>query len=144
MQFQITTFVKQQPSKVFAGFTQELFLRLAPPFPRIKLKRFDGCAVGDVVSVELNFIFFRNQWESLITAQAITEKEIYFIDEGKKLPFFLRAWQHTHRIVQQGTGSIIIDAIVYKSPFWLLDYVLYPMMYLQFAYRKPIYKRVFR
>jgi len=143
MNILIKTKVAQFPPQVFAGFTRDLFLRLAPPFPPVRLKRFDGCAVGDIVSLELNFIFFRNTWESHIIAFESTEKEIYFVDEGKKLPFFLRFWQHKHRILQEKEGSLIIDDITYKSPFWVLDYLLYPLLYVQFAYRKPIYKKAF-
>lgn len=143
MRILLKTFVSKPPAEVFAGFDEALFLRLAPPFPPVRLMRFDGCAVGDVVSLELNFIFFRNTWESHITAQATTEKEIYFIDEGVKLPFFLKHWKHKHLIEQAGKDSCIIDDIEYKSPFWLLDYLLYPVMYLQFAYRKPIYRKFF-
>ncbi len=139
----LKTTVKQAPAQVFAGFTKDLFLRLAPPFPPVKLQRFDGCAVGDVVSLELNFIFFRNTWESHIIAQESSETGIYFIDVGKQLPFFLRKWTHKHQILPQANGSQIIDDITYKSPFWLLDYLLYPVLYLQFAYRSPIYKKIF-
>ncbi len=144
MHITLKTKVQQMPSEVFEGFTEALFLKLAPPFPPVRLVRFEGSEVGNVVELELNFIFFKNTWQSLITAQEKTQEEIYFIDEGKKLPFFLCTWRHKHRICRQGTGSQIIDEISYKSPFWLLDYLLYPVLYFQFAYRKPIYRRVFK
>jgi ligand-binding SRPBCC domain-containing protein len=143
MRIILQTLVKQNPTTVFAGFTKELFLKLAPPFPPVRLLRFDGSQAGDIVELELNFLFFKNTWQSLITTQNTSPEEIFFIDEGKKLPFFLRFWHHKHRIVTSNTGSIIIDEITYKSPFKILDYLLYPMMYAQFAYRKPIYKKVF-
>lgn len=144
MRIILKTNVQQNPQEVFEGFTESLFMKLAPPFPPVKLVKFEGSEVGNIVELELNFIFFKNTWQSLITAHEKTEAEIYFIDEGKKLPFFLRFWQHKHRIVQHEAGSQIIDDISYRSPFWVLDYLLYPVMYLQFAYRKPIYKKSFR
>lgn len=98
---------------------------------------------GDVVSLELNFILFKQVWNSDIIDQQTTDDEIYFIDQGTKLPFFLKAWHHKHRLIRQGTGTVIADEITFRTPNSLLDYVMYPLMWAQFAYRKPIYKRVF-
>lgn len=126
------------------GFNQSLFEALNPPFPPVKLLRFDGSTKGDVVSLELDFILFKQVWESHIVEHGQTSKEWYFVDEGRKLPFFLRYWRHRHRVVQAGTHARIIDNITFKTPFWLMDYLLYPVMWLQFAYRKPVYKRVFQ
>lgn len=144
MRIILKTQVEKEPQEVFQNFTKELFLKLAPPFPPVRLVRFEGSEVGNIVELELNFIFFRNIWQSLITEKEATEHQIYFIDEGVKLPFFLRYWKHKHHIIKQKTGSQIIDDITYKSPFWLLDYLLYPLLYFQFAYRKPIYKKNFK
>ncbi len=130
---------------VWQHFNRELFLQLAPPFPPVTLLRFDGCKVGDVVTLKLGFVFFSQIWESHIVQQETNENAIFFVDEGKKLPFFLKYWQHKHILQKtENDCTIIVDDISYKSPFWLLDYLLYPMMYLQFAYRKPIYKKFFK
>lgn len=50
MQFKIITKVHQDYLSVMEGFTEELFLQLNPPFPPVKLKRFDGCNKGDIVA----------------------------------------------------------------------------------------------
>lgn len=144
MQFSVKTLVEQPIARVFAGFDQSLFLKLAPPFPPVKLLRFDGCAPQDQVHLRLSFIFFAQTWESLITAQHQDANEIYFIDEGVKLPFFLKKWRHKHRIVQQDAqSSWIIDEISFDTPFWLPRWLLFPSLYAMFAYRKPIYRRYF-
>lgn len=143
MKIIIKTKVRQDYQSVFAGFNKDLFLKLAPPFPPVKLLQFDGCEVNDIVKLELNFIFFKQTWESLIIANKATDEEIYFIDEGKKLPFFLKYWQHKHRIIKNGEQTEIIDDILYRTPFWLMDYLMFPLMYFQFYYRKPIYKKIF-
>ncbi|MBD0260611.1 MAG: hypothetical protein ICV83_33250, partial [Cytophagales bacterium] len=52
-------------------------------------------------------------------------------------------WRHRHEIRQHGTGSLIVDDVSFRSPNRLLDWLLYPVMYLQFAYRKPVYRRLF-
>lgn len=143
MRIKISTLVKQPYTKVFEGFDQNLFIKLAPPFPPVKLLRFDGCKVDDRVALRLNFIFFKQTWESLITDYQNNEQEISFVDEGVKLPFFLKYWKHHHRVVKEGEQTQIVDDISFKTPFFLFDYLMYPALYLQFLYRKPIYRKVF-
>lgn len=143
MNIEISTKVNQSLLKVWEGFNLELFSKLAPPFPPVKVKEFGGCLKGDKVHLELNFLLFKQDWISNIMDQKRTESEIYFIDEGTKLPFFLSYWKHKHRLVKEGEGTNIIDEITFKTPTILTDYLFYPLMYLQFLYRKPIYKKVF-
>ncbi len=143
MKLVIKTAVAQPPQQVWEGFNQDLFTSLAPPFPPVKLLRFDGSMKGDEVHLELNFLLFKQQWNSLIVGQASSEQEFFFVDEGIKLPFFLKFWQHKHRMVKEGNGTMIIDDITYQTPFKLLDWLMYPAMWAQFAYRKPIYKKIF-
>jgi ligand-binding SRPBCC domain-containing protein len=143
MRLTIRTSVAQNYLAVKEGFTQDLFLKLNPPFPPVRLNRFDGSSQGDIVELELNFILFRQTWRSLITEDGQTKQEWYFIDEGVKLPFFLKYWKHHHRVLKQGDGSQIVDDIHFRSPFWLMDFLLYPVLGLQFLYRKPAYKKFF-
>jgi ligand-binding SRPBCC domain-containing protein len=143
MNIKISTKVNQSLLKVWEGFNLELFSKLAPPFPPVEVKKFDGCLTGDIVHLELNFLLFKQDWISDIVDQKRTESEIYFIDEGTKLPFFLSYWRHRHRLVKEGEETVIIDDITFKTPTILTDYLFYPLMYLQFLYRKPIYKKVF-
>lgn len=143
MKITINTTVTASMPTVWKGFDETLFTKLSPPFPPVNLLRFDGSMTGDVVSLELNFIFFKQEWTSLITDQNETDREIYFVDEGRKLPFFLSFWRHKHRLIKEGTGTIIADEIEYRTPFILFDYLMYPLLWAQFAYRGPIYKRIF-
>lgn len=143
MRFTIITPVAMDYQQVAQNFGQSLFEKLNPPFPPVKLLRFDGNIKGDQVHLELNFIFFKQVWKSLITENDSTASEIYFVDEGIQLPFFLSYWRHKHRIVKKGQGSAIIDDITFRSPFFLFDFLLYPVLYLQFLYRKPVYKKFF-
>ncbi|WP_420150132.1 SRPBCC family protein [Spirosoma sp.] len=148
MHLYFETQVNQPISRVWTGFNQALFKELNPPFPPVKIIRFDGCLQGDVVHIELNFFVFRQDWISLIVEQQTQVNEIFFVDQGTKLPFFLRYWQHRHRLLRTptdvtGEQTIIIDDITFRTPFLLTDYLLYPILWLQFAYRKPIYRRWF-
>jgi ligand-binding SRPBCC domain-containing protein len=145
MQLKLRTKVKQDYLKVKEGFNEKLFLSLNPPFPPVKLKEFGGCKKGDIVQLELNFIFFKQNWISEITFDDTSSSKFQFVDEGTTLPFFLSYWKH-HHIVERinEDESYIIDDIKFKSPFILLDFLLFPVLWLQFAYRKPIYKRIFK
>ena len=143
MRIIIETKVSSTVEEVFKGFNESLFLKLAPPFPLVKLKQFDGCQKGDTVHIELSFILFKQQWKSLITNFSKQENEIYFIDKGVELPFFLKHWVHKHNMVKYNSSTIIIDDIEYKTFNVVTDILFYPLMYLQFAYRKPIYQKVF-
>ncbi|GAB2569308.1 SRPBCC family protein [Spirosoma areae] len=148
MRLVLKTSVDQSLPTVWAGFNRTLFEQLAPPFPPVKVVRFDGCLPGDVVHLRLNFFLFRQDWISLIVDQQTTDDAIYFIDQGTRLPFFLTRWHHRHHLQRVPAGTtggqtIITDDITFKTPFGLTDYLLYPFLWLQFACRKPIYRRLF-
>jgi ligand-binding SRPBCC domain-containing protein len=143
MRIIITTPVAKNYLQVAHMFDEKLLSSLNPPFPPVKIVRYDGSTTGDEVHLQLNFILFKQIWKSLITAHHADEKEIYFIDEGIQLPFFLKYWRHKHIVAKDKQGACIIDDVTFKTPFFLFDYVLYPVLYLQFLYRKPIYKKYF-
>lgn len=144
MKINIETAVDQSVSDVWNQFDDKLLLKLSPPFPPVKLISF-GQKVGEKVTFELNFFIIRQVWVSKITDSYLSVEESYFIDEGVQLPFFLKYWKHKHRIVKDGnTGSKIIDEIEFRTPTILTDYIFYPILYLQFLYRKPIYQRIFK
>ncbi|GAA4403938.1 hypothetical protein GCM10023187_20480 [Nibrella viscosa] len=144
MHLLLKTPVNQPLHQVWTGFDRSLFDTLSPPFPPVKVVRFDGCRTGDVVHLQLIFLVFRQDWISDITDQQESADEIYFIDEGRKLPFFLTYWRHRHRLVRRGNQTVIIDDITYRTPTRLTDWLFYPLLWAQFAYRKPIYRRIFR
>ncbi|GAA4019773.1 hypothetical protein GCM10022408_37380 [Hymenobacter fastidiosus] len=132
-------------AQVLAGFTRELFLALAPPFPRLRLHRFDGCRTGDRVEIELITGPLHQRWTSLITDHGQRpDGTLYFVDEAQTAPAPLRYWRHRH-LIEPGPhgGSVIVDAIEFRTASPLLDALLYPAMWAQFAWRKPIYRRWF-
>ena len=143
MELLINTRVDEDFRVVFSGFDQELFERLSPPFPRLKLLRFDGCKPGDLVEVEVDSGFFKQKWSSLVTELTKNDYEIFFIDEGLQLPTPLKYWRHKHLLSKNGGYTLISDKIEYKTSYVILDYLLYPFFYAQFAYRKPVYRKIF-
>ena len=140
----IKTIVDQRLPDVIAGFNADLFLQLNPPFPKVRLVRFDGCKTGDIVSLELNFLLFKQIWTSEIIEDQKNSQEFFFIDKGTHLPFFFKSWQHKHILQVQDDKTVVIDDISYQTPSRLTDWFMYPLLYLQFLYRKPIYRKVFR
>lgn len=144
MNIQIKTKVPASLEKVKEGFTQDLFLSLNPPFPPVKLLQFDGCKKGDKVKLELNFIFFKQLWVSDIVDDRQDKNSWYFLDIGVQLPFFLKKWRHHHGVEKAPSGSIIIDDITFSTGTILTDILMYPLLYGQFLYRKPIYKKIFK
>lgn len=144
MKIKIKTKVEQDYLSVKEGFNESLFKKLSPPFPPVKLIRFDGSQKGDLVALELNFLLFRQKWVSEIIEDQTDSEEFYFIDKGIELPFFLKSWTHKHRVIKKDNGSIIQDEISFEAPFFLLTLLLYPAMLLQFGYRIPIYKKIFK
>ncbi|RDB02879.1 SRPBCC family protein [Runella aurantiaca] len=143
MKLILRTTVQQSYLQVWKGFDETLFRRLSPPFPPVRVVRFDGCLKGNMVELELNFFLFKQLWTSKITEQQGNAEEFFFIDEGVKLPFFLSYWRHRHRIIKDGEHTIIVDEIDFRTPFILTNYLFYPLLYGQFLYRKPIYRKVF-
>jgi len=143
-QISITTPIDgKDASKALACFDLNLFKALSPSFPKLTIARFDGSKPGDMVDIKLSFVLFQLRWLSKITSESISQEESYFIDEGITLPFFLKTWHHKHIVKLENGQLFIIDEINYSSPFSILGYLVYPMMYAQFAARKRIYKNYF-
>jgi ligand-binding SRPBCC domain-containing protein len=143
MQLHLKTNVAQNYLNVFNAFDEKLFHKLSPPFPKMKLVRFDGSKPGNMVEVILDAGVKSFRWTSLITDRKITDTEAFFIDEGQQLPPPLSKWHHKHLVSKRGNGATIHDIITYSSGNKLLDVLLYPVMALQFGMRKPIYQKLF-
>ncbi|WP_045689215.1 SRPBCC family protein [Hymenobacter sp. AT01-02] len=141
----LRTHVAATPAQVWQGFTRELFLDLAPPFPPFRLRRFDGCHRGDEVHIELGAGPLCYPWTSLITDHGTQPDGTYFfVDEGQKLPPPLRFWRHRHLMQPAaGGGTYIVEDLEYRTGLRALDVLLYPAMWAQFAWRRPIYRRWF-
>ncbi len=144
MLLQVQTQVHSTLANVKAGFNQELFLKLNPPFPSVDLIRFDGCRQGDFVELDLDFKFSRQKWLSEITFDNENDQVFEFVDEGRKMPFPFTFWRHHHKVEAHENGCLITDAIEYTTDNKFLTYLIYPILLMPFLYRKPIYRRVFR
>ena len=144
MNFRVcTTIPAITKESVMNGFTSRLFLRLAPPFPKLTLLRFDGSKKGDEIHLQLDFLLSKTVWVSLITESGTTKDTLYFIDEGKTVPPPIKKWTHKHIVRQLDTSVEIEDNLTYSSGNRLLDLLLFPPIYFLMVYRKPIYRAYF-
>ena len=141
----ITTHIPDKsPAEVWENFDRELLDKLNPPWVSAKLLRYDGNNPGDEVHLQLNFILFKQNWISIITDNNSSEGHYEFIDKGRQLPFFLKSWKHRHVITAYNNGTNIVDDIHFSTSNLISDLLLYPVLYLQFWYRKPVYRKVFK
>ncbi|ALJ01324.1 SRPBCC family protein [Rufibacter tibetensis] len=135
--------VAQNHRAVLEGFTVDLFQALSPPFPRLKILRFDGSFPGDRVEIELQAGPIKPRWTSLITEREEHNQEAWFVDVGQELPAPLTYWRHKHLITQEGSHSVIHELIEFRTNSRILDLLLYPVMYAQFSLRGPVYRKFF-
>lgn len=140
----IETKVEQDYTNVFNQFDEKLFDALRPPFPPSKLLRFDGSQVGNEVHIKLFTGLGWEVWKSIITERTCGETEHRFVDKGIHLPFFLKFWEHRHRVRKEAHGCTIIDDITVAFASPMLYPVFYPAVYMQFAMRAPVYKKQFK
>ena len=143
MQIKVKTPARESRSKVWSAFNRELFLALAPPYPKVELLRFDGCSVNDEVHLLLKAGFAQLRWDAKIVDEGSTETATYFIDKGTVLPFPLQRWIHVHLIEDNGTGCSISDEVTFTSGNGLADLFLYPFLFLTIYFRKFTYLRIF-
>ncbi|MBP6303496.1 MAG: hypothetical protein KBB37_09305 [Bacteroidia bacterium] len=144
MQIKVKTPVRESRSKVWSAFNRELFLALAPPYPKVELLRFDGCSVNDEVHLLLKLGFAQLPWNARIVDEGSTETTTYFIDKGIVLPFPLQSWVHVHLIEDNGTGCTITDEVTFTTGNGLVDLFIYPFLFPTIYFRKFIYRRIFK
>lgn len=140
----ITHYVGGDVATVFAGFTEDLFLRLAPKLPPNRLVRYDGNRVGDFVIIELGVPPVSQDWVSEIISHDVGERESSFTDEGRQLPFPLQRWRHVHRVRQEGPDRVaIIEDISYSGGSAFVNALLRPFLTAQFEARGSAYRAAF-
>lgn len=143
MRLVLRTKVDGNYKEVMNKFDRDLFLALAPPFPKIELKEFTGSQKGDVVKIRFKAPVNKD-WVSDITGHGSTDDEAYFIDEGRVLPWPLKKWKHIHIVRKISENeSEIVDDINYGAGNRLMSVLMYPALLLGFLPRKRIYKRYF-
>lgn len=120
-------------------FDEVLFQYLLPP--GAELIEFGGSKKGDIVHLRLPLA---GEWISEITEDAQSENLIYFIDEGRQLPFPLKKWKHRHVLHRDQGHTIVEDDMSYSTGNVLLDLLFYPVLLFSFLPRIWQYKSYFK
>ncbi len=144
MHIRLKTQVDGHYMEVMQKFDLDLFEALKPKVGKMEVVQFTGSKKGDVVRIK----FLRPLkaiWVSHITEDGADEQQAFFVDEGVELPYPLQYWRHIH-IVKKVTEdrSLIVDDISFKASNPFLSFLMYPIIYLSFLPRKPVYRAYFK
>lgn len=145
MKLTLRTAVRGDHASVYAQFTKELLLKLTPPGMKLEMVRYDEpTEVGSIVHLKMSMLgVIKQEWYMHIIEKVEEKDQSWFIDEGIRLPGFLKSWQHKHLVQQEGDHAVIVDAVTYSGRNAVLSYLLYPVIWMQFAIRKPYYRKHF-
>jgi len=142
MKIYLETRVNKNYLEVIKGFDLSLFKALKPPMTYLEVQRFDGCLEGDEVHLIVGPL--KQKWISYISQDFKDDSKVGFVDIGKVLPPPLKTWEHKHVIQKiDNKSSIVIDDIEFSSGSIFINLIIYLPLYIQFALRKPIYKKYF-
>ena len=131
--------VNGELTAIYNRFDDKLFRHLLPP--GAQLIEFGGSKKGDIVHLKLPIA---GEWVSKITENGASEDTCYFIDEGRKLPFPLKKWEHKHILHRKGNSTIIEDNMNFSTGNSLTDILFYPILFLSFLPRLWQYNSYFQ
>jgi len=144
MKLKFKTEVHSEMYKTFESFDQSLFRQLSFPLTSVRFERFDGMDKGDEYKFYVSIFGLEQFWHGLVLRRFTSEKECYFIEIGKKLPFPLTAWTHKHKFITAGTNlTTLVDEVEYRCRYKLLEYILLPFWYSYFYFRLWKYRKIF-
>jgi ligand-binding SRPBCC domain-containing protein len=136
MRIRLITTVKAPFKVVSTHFDRKLFEYLLPPFPFASIRRFEGQNPGDIIDIKLQLPFGRF-WTVIIKESWSSAREYGFSDRGLRVPFGIKYWQHSHRVVARNeSSSFIIDEIEYETSLLLLDYLIFIPLFFSFLSKK--------
>ena len=143
MKILIETPIAKNFLEVFSLFNVKLFKALKPPLTDIDVIRFDGCAVGDEVHLQVKLLYLIKQnWKNKITSAHQNDHEASFTDEGLVIPTPMRSWKHVHTVRKvDDDHCVVVDDIDYTCGSEILDRMLYPVLWSMFKARGPVYIR---
>ena len=140
----LKTKVKGSPEEILKSFNEELFMKLNPPFIDVELTQFDGSHKDNEIKLTTNFLGYYQYWHNKVIDRFDSEHEAYFIDEGIEMPFPITSWSHKHKVIKvDEEHSYIVDDIEFKCSHFLLEFFVYPAIFITMFYRKPIYVDTF-
>lgn len=145
MRFTVTTHVRGvSPQAAYSVFTDRLLAALSPPFVKPVTQLYEGNRPGHQLRFSLHTPLGTQTWTGKVTEEQISETEIYFVDEGLEMPFGLIYWRHKHRLLKTVEGTRIRDEVQFRTKNSLLSVLLFPVLWFQFLYRKPMYAKTIK
>lgn len=146
MKILLRTMVEGSVSEVFACFDQDLLLALTPPGMRVEiLKNAQPPLPGTGISLNVTMLgILKQHWENDFTAYEVAQDASFFVDEGRVMPWPIKQWRHKHLVRKHAHQAQIVDDVEFGCGNFLLDALIYPFVWLQFAYRQPVYRRFFK
>lgn len=145
MKFTVNSSVRGiDPQTVYGVFNDRLLTALSPPLAKPLTKQYGGNRPGDRLHFVLRTPLGAKDWTGQVTEESRTESEIYFVDEGHQMPFGITRWKHKHRLIKTSFGTQIRDEVQFDAKNSLLAVFLFPAIWLQFLYRKPLYEKTIK
>jgi ligand-binding SRPBCC domain-containing protein len=121
---------------------RELLEAMNPPWMKSEIDRFDGLSKGDEFHLRIGIAPLEQKWLGRIVDRRESATEFTYTDVGILLPLPLKKWRHHHRFLRRPEGGTLIrDEIEYSTGRLALDAAIYPVLYGQFAWRQPVYKK---
>lgn len=145
MRFTVTSKVRGvSPARAYSVFNDRLLTALSPPFAKPLTRHYGGNRPGDRLHFVLKTPLGAKDWTGQVTEEAHGEAEIYFVDEGEHMPLGLTLWRHKHRLIKAPYGTRIRDEVQFETNNGLFTLLLFPALWVQFLYRKPLYGKTIR
>lgn len=145
MRFTVTSDVRGvSPREAYSVFTDQLLTTLSPPFAKPVTRLYEGNRPGHRLHFILHTPLGAKTWTGKVTEEQVSEAEIYFIDEGAEMPFGLTYWRHKHRLIKTNEGTRIRDEVQFETKNSFLAFFLFPVLWFQLLYRKPMYEKTIK
>jgi ligand-binding SRPBCC domain-containing protein len=99
--------------------------------------------VGTLIDYTVRIMGVRRHWRTYIAEYQAPEK---FVDVQLKGPYIF--WHHTHRFIEKGGSTTIVDEVKYMVPFGILGRAVHALLIRRqlasiFSYRATVIGRLF-
>tara|TARA_B100000287_G_scaffold349679_1_gene338298 strand:+ start:252 stop:722 length:471 start_codon:yes stop_codon:yes gene_type:complete len=140
MVFQQKTILKSvETLDVIRSFHTHKFVEYLTFGQPVKIENWRG--IDDGKTASFSFWFFGWRKISVVHKHYTLKRNfLYFVDEGRILPFGIKNWQHHHTVKNSRDGSLIIDKVILDHDLGVKKYFIYPIMLFPIIIRKVTYK----